>query len=890
VKHVVTAAFGAFVALAPAGLLHAQPATPSSPQETAEIAREAYIYGFPLVDNYAVLYRFCFDRQAPDYKGPINTISSARTVAGPKDRAFVAPNVDTPYSYAWLDLRTEPIVLVVPPFEKDRYVSVQLIDAYTYIIDYVTPRTNGQAGGAFLVAGPGWSGTPPPGITRVFHSPTSLALAFYRTQVLGPGDLAAVHALQDGYRVQPLSAFLKQRPPATAPALRPTAPTDPRTIDDPVPFFRVLNWMLAAAPVLPEEAALRKRFERIGVVAGQPFAEPAADVREALSTGMRLGLEQMSARAKTVRSSAELFGSRAFLKDDYLVRATAAMIGIYGNAAEEFLGVGYQTDARGQQFDGTHAYTITFAPGAEPPVDAFWSITAYTADRFLYANPINRYAISSSMVARMRKNPDGGFTVYVQHESPGAEREANWLPVPGTPFGLTFRTYLPGDAIRTGKWTAPPVVPVDAAGTTLDRRIDEAFEATFPLYEMAKARFNAMVNPLNPAPSPVNGVPVHRRTLIDYTARDVTTPNNDTLYSATWLDLHATPVRIHVPRIAGGRYWSVALLDIFTNNFAVLGRTRDGEGPVDVTVVGPGWTGATPPGRVIVSPSNDVQVIGRFLVNGPADAPAVHAIQDGVTVAQVNASAKVLPQWIPVRSSTDPENYLAVVNEMLWRNPVPPAEASRFASWADLGLGGGAYAFARTSADVQAAWRRRLPVLHEGLKEGLKRGARLVSGWSVPAPEVGEFGTNYALRAAVAFGGLSALPSREAIYLNLENDPATGAPLDGRRRWKLIVPPIAASGFWSLTMYEKDADGRLFFTQNAIGRYSVGDRTAGITRRPDGSIEILLQHDRPADTANWLPTPNGPMALTLRVYGPSDAMRRGEAPLPRLVRADAATR
>ena len=454
--------------------------------------------------------------------------------------------------------------------------------------------------------------------------------------------------------------------------------------------------------------------------------------------------------------------------------------------------------------------------------------------------------------------------------------------MPGTPFGLTFRTYLPGEAVRTGKWTAPPVVPVGAAGTTLDRRIDEAFEATFPLYEMAKARFNAMVNPLNPAPSPVNGVPVHRRTLIDDTARDVTTPNNDTLYSATWLDLHATPVRIHVPRVAGGRYWSVALLDIFTNNFAVLGRTRDGEGPVDVTIVGPGWTGAMPPGRVIVSPSNDVQVIGRFLVNGPADAPAVHAIQDGVIVTPVDAAAKVLPQWIQVRGSTDPENYLAVVNEMLWRNPVPPAEASVFASWADLGIGGGAYAFARTGADVQAAWRRRLPVLHEGLKEGLKRGARLVSGWSVPSPEVGEFGTNYGLRAAVAFGGLSALPSREAIYLNLENDPATGAPLDGRRHWTLIVPPIAASGFWSLSMYEKDAEGRLFFTQNAIGRYSIGDRTAGITRRPDGSIEILLQHDRPAAHRQLVANAERPMALTLRVYGPSDAMRRGEAPLPRL--------
>jgi hypothetical protein len=442
-------------------------------------------------------------------------------------------------------------------------------------------------------------------------------------------------------------------------------------------------------------------------------------------------------------------------------------------------------------------------------------------------------------------------------------------------------------ALSTGEGrthtTTPPSVVGAAQAASLERRVDEAFEATFPLFEMARARFNAMVNPLNPSPGPVNGAPVHRRTLIDHTARDVTTPNNDTLYSATWLDLHATPVRIHMPRVDGGRYWSVALLDIFTNNFAVLGRERDGEGPVEVTVVGPGWRGPVPAGRIVRSPSHDVQVVVRLLVDGTADAPQVHRLQDAIRVEPVDATAPLLPQWVPVGASTDPANYLAVVNEMISRNPVPSAEAARFASWADLGVGGGAFAFARTSAEVQAAWRARLPVLHESLREGLQRGARQVEGWSVPSLAVGDFGTNYAVRAAVAFGGLSALPSREAVYLNLEHD-ATGAPLDGRQRWRLVVPPIDARGFWSVSMYEKDAEGRLFFAANPLGRYSIGDRTPRLERRPDGSIELLLQHDPPAVTRNWLPTPAGPMAMTLRVYVPSEAMRRGEAPLPRLER------
>ena len=487
------------------------------------------------------------------------------------------------------------------------------------------------------------------------------------------------------------------------------------------------------------------------------------------------------------------------------------------------------------------------------------------------------------MLDQLKKDPDGGFTLFVQHASPGPEWEANWLPVPATPFSLAFRTYLPGEAIRTGAWTAPPVARLAATPTALESRIDEAFEATFPLYEMARARFNAMVNPLNPAPGPVNGTPVHRRSLIDHTARDVTTPNNDTFYSATWLDLHATPVRLRVPRVGGGRYWSVALLDIFTNNFAVLGREHEGEGPVDVTLVGPGWKGPLPAGRVLRSPSNDVQLVARFLVDGPADAAAVHALQDSLRVEPLDHGARLLPQWVPVVGSSDPANYLAVVNEMLARNPVPADEAERFASWADLGVGGGAFAFARAKPEVQAAWRARLPALHEGLREGLKRGARMIGGWSVPSPEVGNFGTNYPLRAAVAFGGLSALPSKEAMYLNLEADPATGRPLTGAQRYRLVVPPIDARGFWSLSMYEKDDKGQLFFSANPMGRYSIGDRTPGVVRGKNGDIELLLQHEPPSDRRNWLPTPAGAWAITLRVYLPSDAMRLGDAPLPRLV-------
>ena len=433
---------------------------------------------------------------------------------------------------------------------------------------------------------------------------------------------------------------------------------------------------------------------------------------------------------------------------------------------------------------------------------------------------------------------------------------------------------------------SPSLVPAASAPTNaLQKRIDDAFIASFPLYEMARARFNAAINPLNPHPFPPNGEPARRRTLIDHTSRDVTTPNNDTLYLATWLDLKNTPVRMQVPRVNGARYYSIALLDIFSNNFAVLGRQRDGDGPIDLVLVGPAWTAPLPAGRIVRAPSNDVQVVGRFLVDGSADLPAVRQLLDATTFTPLVAGAQPVPQRVPVTTSTDPANYLAVVNEMLARNPAPAAEAAAFAGWADLGLGGGADAFEHASAEVQAAWRARLPVLHDALKMGLRHGTRQVSGWGLPAPQVGDFGTDTNLRAAVAFGGLSALPSSEAIYLNLETGPS-GRPLDGAQRWKLLVPPLQVQGFWSLSMYEKDADGRLFFTDNPLKRYSIGDRTPGLQRRADGSVEVLLQHDAPADTRNWLPTPKGAYAITLRAYLPSEALRRGEAPLPTLTPAD----
>ena len=428
--------------------------------QTIEIAKEAFIYGYPMVDMYNILYKYAVDTASPEYKAPLNTIYNTRHVMTPEDTAIVAPNQDTPYSYAWLDLRAEPIVVSVPRFETNRYVSLMLNDLYTYIIGYVTPRTNGSAGGDFLVAGPDWAGAVPSGINRVFRAPTQIALAFIRTQLFAPDDIEKVWAIQDQYRVQPQSRYLNTPAPHPAPAFNWVTPLDVRKEPTSLQFYTILNWMLQSMPVLAEERGLRERLASIDVKPAPSFEVRDDATRAALVQGMQVGLQTMQAALGKVRSSGELFGSRAFLGGNYVSRAVGAMVGILGNSAEEYLGIGYPADANGQPFDGSHSYRIRFKPGELPPVKAFWSITVYNAAMLLYANPLKRYVINSAMLDELVRDADGGFTLYVQHESPGVDKEPNWLPVPQGRFNLTFRAYQPEQAILDFTYRAPPVVKV----------------------------------------------------------------------------------------------------------------------------------------------------------------------------------------------------------------------------------------------------------------------------------------------------------------------------------------------------------------------------------------------------------------------------------------------
>jgi len=437
------------------------------PAEARAIAKEAYIYGFPMVDSYRIQYAYFVDRQNPEYKAPWNEITNIPRVFTPEDRAVQTPNSDTPYSIVGVDLRAEPIVLTVPPIEKNRYFSVQLIDAYTHNFDYIGSRTTGNGGGSFLIAGPGWKGSTPKGVKKVIRSETEYVFAPYRTQLFNPGDLDNVKKIQAGYKVQPLSAFLGQPAPPAAPAIdfiKPLTPTEQRASPE---FFNILNFTLQFTPTHPSEKALMARFARIGVGAGKDFDADmlSPEVKAAIEQGMADGLNDLAALQKRLDAKevtlGDMFGTREYLKNNYLYRMAAAVIGIYGNSKQEAMYPIFSIDSDGQKLDGSKRYALRFASGQLPPVNAFWSLTMYQLpESLLVANPIDRYLLNSPMLPQFKRDADGGLTLHIQNESPGKDLEANWLPAPKGPFVMFLRLYSPKEEALEGKWTAPPLEQV----------------------------------------------------------------------------------------------------------------------------------------------------------------------------------------------------------------------------------------------------------------------------------------------------------------------------------------------------------------------------------------------------------------------------------------------
>lgn len=408
-----------------------------------------------------------------------------------------------------------------------------------------------------------------------------------------------------------------------------------------------------------------------------------------------------------------------------------------------------------------------------------------------------------------------------------------------------------------------------AASADLKAAARDAWIYGLPLVEMATTRSRAARG------GPTNQLR-HARALAGPDSRNVTAPNNDTLYSQAWLDLTKGPVTLTLPQ-TGDRYISAALMNMYTDHDAILGTRTTGEDGGRFQIVGPGHAGSGP--DIVRVSTPQAWLLIRTLASGPDDLPAVHRVQNGM---RLEAPGGGQPATFPARQAPALE-YFAGVAALLRENPPPPTDRALFERVAPLGLTmAGQFDPDRFDAAQQAAIEAGVAEAKAAVRQG--GGAVVAQGWSYPAANLGDFGQDYGFRAAVALAGLAGMPPQEAMYMQ----PAfeRGRMIEGAGPYRLHfpagrLPPVDA--FWSLTMYEATPDGQFFLVDNPLGRYSIGDRTPGLRTNADGSLDIWIARQDPggAKSANWLPAPaQGPFTLSLRAYLPRRDLIVGRYRLP----------
>lgn len=442
------------------------PAAPPEPI-SAEQAREeyaytlgvqAYIYGYPLVEMYRVRHKAVFD-PANKNRTPLNQFRHMRALFNHTAATVVAPNNDTLYSSAWLDLAQEPLVLEVPD-TQGRYYVMQFMDFYTNNFAYVGKRATGTKPGRYAITGPNWHGALPKGLRQI-QAPTNAVWLLGRTLVDGQDDLPAAHAIQDQYRLTPLSAWHKKARPDSAPAAPPPA-YDP---GDPLRFYEWLDNALSENPPPAREAALMSLFGQIGVGPGKAFQ--AASLDQPTANGLRRAVDVAPRLLASLSSGQPANGWQAFLAhtgrfgDDYRYRAYVAKTALASNSPEEAYNYSIHLDSQGEPLNGNRKYVVRFEPGQLPPVEAFWSLSLYRFPSLFFAeNPLARYSLGDRS-RELRYAKDGSLEIYIQQTSPGEDKASNWLPAPVEDIALVLRCYLPRPAISNGAWIPPAVIRVE---------------------------------------------------------------------------------------------------------------------------------------------------------------------------------------------------------------------------------------------------------------------------------------------------------------------------------------------------------------------------------------------------------------------------------------------
>lgn len=435
-------------------------------KDATEIGIEAYVYGYPLV-TMEVTRRVMTNVATPQGShAPMGQFLLMRKYPDAAFKDVTAPNADTLYSTAWLDLAKEPYVLSLPDME-DRYFLMPMLSGWTNVFEVPGKRTTGTKAQAYAITCPKWKGTLPAGVKEL-KAPTDMVWILGRTYCTGtPEDYKACHAIMDKYQLVPLSAYGKPYTP-------PVGTVDP-TIDtktavraqvhsmDAVAYFTLLSKLMKDNPPAREDAPILDKLAKIGLVPGKDFDAaklPAAAAKAIPETAQ----QQIMGHFKTAGSDVNgwIFTTKAGIYGtDYLQRALITAIGLGANRPQDAVYPTSEVDTDGKPYSGANNYTVHFAKGQTPPADAFWSITMYNAEYFFVDNPLNKYTVSPRN--DLKYNADGSLDLYIQHKSPGKDKEANWLPAPEGKFVLMMRLYWPKQSdpsIIDGTWKPPAVKAV----------------------------------------------------------------------------------------------------------------------------------------------------------------------------------------------------------------------------------------------------------------------------------------------------------------------------------------------------------------------------------------------------------------------------------------------
>jgi hypothetical protein len=429
------------------------------------LATDAYIYGYPLVTMEVTRRVITNVPSVQGTRGPMGQFIKLRQYPDASFRDVTAPNADTLYTTAWIDVGKEPWVLSIPDM-KDRYFLVPMLDGWTNVFQVPGKRTTGTGAQTYAITGPGWKGSLLPGV-KEYKSPTSMVWILGRIYCTGtPEDYAAVHALQDQFNLVPLSSYGKPfTPPAGAvdPSIdMKTAVREQVNRMDAVSYFTLLAQLMKANPPAAADAPELAKFAKIGLIAGKDFDANKLDA-DFVKRIPQVAFDRIMLQFKVGKSikniNGWMFDSEAGVYGtDYLNRAFVTAIGLGANRIQDAVYPTSLKDAEGKAYNGANKYVVHFPKGQPPPVRGFWSITMYDANYFFVANPINRYSISARQ--NLKANSDGSVDLYIQNQSPGTDKESNWLPAPKDKFILMLRMYWPSEkspTIINGSWKPPAV-------------------------------------------------------------------------------------------------------------------------------------------------------------------------------------------------------------------------------------------------------------------------------------------------------------------------------------------------------------------------------------------------------------------------------------------------